>query len=137
PARRRDLDHPRVVERALRRIERRVGPDGDQLGRADRVRPRRAADVDRVADGRHLAVRVARAIPAPRDVVYLLVHAAVLVEPALHDLHAVEVRADRIAQRTDEEAWRARALRRRLEVTAHRDALRVARLRRIARLRVL
>ena len=39
PARRRDLEHPHVVERALRRVEVGVVPDRDQLRRADRVGP--------------------------------------------------------------------------------------------------
>src|SRR5262249_48814724 len=56
PARRRDLDRARVVERAQRRIEVRVLPHRDQLGRADRVGPGRVRDVHGAADGRKLAV---------------------------------------------------------------------------------
>ncbi len=82
-------------------------------------------DVDGVADRRQLAVRAGLAVAAPGDVVDLFLRLAVLVQPALDDLDAVEVAAVRILQRRDQEGRRL-ACRRLAQVAAHRHALGVA-----------
>ncbi len=47
---------------------------------------------------------------------------AVLIQPALDDLDAIEIAADRVAQGIDHKAWRRLALRSRRKVAAHRHA---------------
>src|SRR5262245_21662164 len=136
PARRRDLDHPAVVEGGQGRIELRVAPDRVQLGGADRIGPGRIRHVYGTADRGHLpGLRIGLALARPGDVVDLLLQRAALVEPALDDLVAIEVRADRVLERGDEEG-RCLALRRIGKVAAHGHALRVANLRRQAVVRV-
>src|SRR5262245_10109721 len=136
PARRRDLDHPAVVEGGQGRIELRVAPDRVQLGGADRIGPGRIRHVYGAADRGHLpGLRIGLALARPGDVVDLLLQRAALVEPALDDLVAIEVRADRVLERGDEEG-RCLALGRRGEVAPHRHALGVADARRIAVLSV-
>ncbi len=108
PARRRDLDHPDVVEGALLRVEvRDPSSSRSSSGRADRVRVAGVGDVHRVAHGRQLAV-FASGLRSPDhdDVVDLLVSLALGVEPALDHLDAVEVRAVGVAQRADQERRR-------------------------------
>ena len=104
PARRRDLDHAHVVERALRRIERRVLPVRRQHRGADGVGVGRVRHVHGVADrGLAAAIRADLAPAGDRHVEDALLRLAVLAEPALDDLDAVEVGAVRIAQRMDQE----------------------------------
>ena len=65
------------------------------------------------------------AVAAPDHVVDLLVGFALGIQPALDDLDAVEVGADRVLQRRNEERRRL-ACRRVAQVAAHRHALFVA-----------
>ena len=51
-----------------------------------------------------LTVRARLAVARPGDVVDLLVHLARAVDPALHDLVAVEIGPDRILECGDEES---------------------------------
>ena len=55
PARRRDLQHARVVEGVQARIEVRIGPDRLQLGRADGVGVGRVRRCRPCSDRRHLS----------------------------------------------------------------------------------
>ena len=132
-----NLEHPRIIERLLRRIEIRIGPDRAQFGGADRIRPVGVGDIDGVADRRQLAVGVRLAVAGPRDVIDLLMRLAVGVHPALDDLDAVEIGADRIAQRIDHEARRLRTLGHGPQVAAHRYALFISHDRRHAGIAVL
>ncbi len=113
PARRRDLEHAGVVKRPLGGIEVRVFPDGDQLG-APMVLVQVALATSTVLPTEEPCRPRRLAIAAPDDVVDLLVQFALRIEPALDDLDAVEIGADRVLQRGDEERRRL-ALRRLLK----------------------
>ena len=91
PARRRGLDHAHMVERALLRIEQGVLAIFLQRRDADRVPLARILDVHRVARRRQLAVLARFAVARPYDVVDFLLRRARRAEPALRQLHAVEV----------------------------------------------
>ena len=92
--------------------------------------------VDGVADRRQLAVGARRAVVRPDDVVDLLLARAGGVEPALDDLDAVEVAAERVLQRRDEEGRRLARRARRGRSPPIGTPLRVAGDGRAARLRV-
>lgn len=83
----------RVVEGTQLLIGVRVGPRGDQRGIADRVSPGGARYVDHVSHRRQLSVRSGPALihMSPHDVIDLLLHATVSVQPALDGLDAVQV----------------------------------------------
>src|ERR1700704_4634824 len=127
PPRRWDLDDARVVEGAQRRVEVGIGPHRDQLGIADRIGPVGVRYIDRTADRRQLTLRVGLALLSvtPGHVVDLLLQRAALVLPALDDLDAVEIGADRILQRGHQETWRL-ALWRGGKVAAHRHTASIA-----------
>jgi hypothetical protein len=83
PARRRDLDHPRVVERVPRRLEFRIGPRRRKLRGPDAVVVRGLRRVDGVADRRQAAVRVGLPVAAPDDFVDRVVLGAPGIDPPL------------------------------------------------------
>ena len=103
PARRGNLDHPRVVECLLTRIKVRIGPHGTELGGADRVRPGGILDVHGVAHRGQLAVRPGPPVPGPRNVIDLLVSLTVSAQPSLDDLDAVEIGSLGVAKGLDHE----------------------------------
>src|SRR5206468_11286475 len=90
PARRRYLEHARVIERVDARIELGIGPHRLQFHRADRIRVCRLLDVHRAADRRHDAGPfIGLAIARPNDIENFL-EALAALRPSLHDLDAVE-----------------------------------------------
>ena len=107
PARRRDLDHAGVVEGALR-AGRSPGPSRPRSAPArrwcwSRSRSRRRRCCRPAAACRR---RPGLRSPRPGHVVDLFLQLALRVEPALDDLDAVEVGADRVLQRGDQEGRR-------------------------------
>src|SRR5437899_1182830 len=107
PARRRDFEDARVVDRADRRIEVRVLPDGDEFWIADGVGPRCDGDVDGVPHRGELAIDdPATVLVAPDLVVDLLLRLAVLAQPSLDDLDAIEVATEPVFESGDEERRR-------------------------------
>src|SRR5262249_30720731 len=127
PTRSWNLDHTSIIERRLTGVEIRVLPYRDEFRRADCVRPGSVGNVHGAADRWNLAVGTRLAISRPGDVVDFLVHVAVLVEPALDNLIAIEVGADRVFQCSYKKrghfTWG-----RSLQVAPHWHALAVAKL---------
>src|SRR4029434_9382189 len=126
PARGRNLEDARVVDRAGRWIEVWVLPDGDEFGIADGVGPRCGGEVHGVPNRGQLAVDdPAPVLVAPDHVVDLLLRLAVPAQTSLDDLDAIEVAAESVFERGDEERRRL-AGRRSGKIAAHRHTLRVA-----------
>src|ERR1700730_10629729 len=138
PPRSRDLNHACIVEGSQGRVEVGIGPHRDQLGVADRIGPGGARHVDRIADRRQLALRIGLALLSvtPGYVVDLLLQSSAFVLPALDDLDAVEIGADRILQCGHQEAWRL-ARWRRGKIATHRYAAAIADGSRITGLRIV
>jgi len=61
----------------------------------------------------------------PSHIVNLFVTLALVIEPALDDLDAIQIAGERILQRTDEKRWRFAGWRR-TQVASHRNAFEVA-----------
>ena len=81
PARRRNLEHASVIGDIRLRIEGRIGPLTNQLGRADGVLVGGGLHVNRIADGRDLAgFRIGLAVAAPHHVVNVSLLLPFLVE---------------------------------------------------------
>ena len=103
PARRGNLQHARVVEGVLARVEVRIRPHRFELGRTDAVGVGGLVEVHRALDRRHAAgPLVGLAIAGPRDVVDLLEALAALC-PALDDLDSVEIGCGRVLHCPDDE----------------------------------
>ena len=134
PARCRDLQHARVVESKLARVELRVRPDRLQLDCPDGVGVRGVLHVDGIAHGRELrppaahqriGALCAKLAARPGDVVDLLEDLSVS-RPALDDLDAIEIGIVGILDRPHDEGRCLRPGGRQL--TAHRYAVRIPRL---------
>jgi hypothetical protein len=78
-------------------------PNGDEFWSTDRIGPGGIRDIDGVTNRRQLAVRTRLAHARPRDIVGLLLHLAIRIDPAFDDLVAIQVRANRILQCRDKE----------------------------------
>ena len=123
PARRRYLDHARIVEGFLLGIEIRIGPDCGEFGSADGVCPVRGFQVNCVAD-RCFAAAVLAYLAAVRNsyIINVLLGLAFFIQPSLDDLHAVEICADGVTQGIDHEGRRL-AFGRLAQISAHGYAL--------------
>ena len=90
-------------------IEVRVLPEGGERRVSDRVAEASGRHVDGIADGRHAPIGRCPSAVRERDVVDPLVALPVRVDPALHDLDPVEVRALGVARGLNEETGRIAA----------------------------
>ena len=91
PARCRNFDHARIIERILCGIEIRVGPDGPEFRRADRIGPVGVLHVHGVTHRGQFAVSSGLAAGRPCHVVDFFVSLALIIEPAFDDLDAIKV----------------------------------------------
>jgi len=73
PSRCRNLEHARIVERALLRIKIRIRPDCCQFGGTNRVRPVRILYINCIADWRQVAIGSRTSVIGPGHVVDALV----------------------------------------------------------------
>ena len=104
PARRGNLDHTYVVKRLLLRNEVRITPDRQEFTGPNGIRPVRRYNIDGIANRWQLSVSTKCTVIGPRYVVHLLAQFTLGIHPSLDDLDAVQIGANRVAQRNDHEA---------------------------------
>ena len=112
-----NLQHPRVVEGRLCRIKLRVLPAHRESRTADAVVVGCRSVIDAVAHRGKPAVGTRHSLTGPGNVKHLLMAATLVIQPALDDLHPVQVRAIGLLLRDHQE------LRQRVQFSALENSL--------------